>query len=105
MLTDAVLRNLTNLKLTNIVLFTFPEVFAKAHVELGSAINGPCKTFSDDFVGFPGIVTNKVFDLLIGGNLIQTTPFAAPCYSDFGNENAAECAEIASHWYNDSYIQ
>lgn len=106
-LTDAVLKNLTYLQLTNTVLFAFPEAFDKDDLdaELIEAITGPCKTFSDDFVGFPGTITNKVFDLLLGGGLIQTTPFAAPCYTDFGNENAAECAQINTNWYNDSYVQ
>ena len=104
-LTDKVLKNLTDLQLTNMILFAFPEAFEEADIALKQEVKGPCKTFTDDFVGFPGRVTNTVFSLLLGGSLIQTKPFAAPCYSDFENENAAECAEISSNWYNDSYVQ
>ncbi|RYP30825.1 hypothetical protein DL767_006038 [Monosporascus sp. MG133] len=102
--TDAVLKNLTDLQLTNIVLFAFPDVFAKADVKLGSAINSTCKTFSDDFVGFPGSITSRVFNLLLGGGLIRTTPFASPCFSDFGNQDADKCAHISANWHNDSYM-
>ncbi|RYP42170.1 hypothetical protein DL768_010392 [Monosporascus sp. mg162] len=102
--TDAVLKNLTDLQLTNTILFAFPDVFAKADVELRPAINSTCKTFSDDFVGFPGSVTRRVFNLLLGGGLIQTTPFASPCFSDFGNQDADKCAHISTNWHNDSYM-
>ena len=93
------------MQLTNIILFAFPDAFEEADIALKRELGGPCKTFTDDFVGFPGRVTNAVFNLLLGGSLIQTKPFAAPCYSDFDNENVAECAEISSNWYNDSYVQ
>ncbi|KAI2617831.1 FAD-binding domain-containing protein [Hypoxylon sp. NC1633] len=99
-LTDAVLANLTDLGLTNIILFGFADP-ATARNE---SIIGPCKTLPGEFVVFPGQITNRVFDLLLGGSLIQTKPFASPCYSDYGNQDAARCNEITSHWSDDSYI-
>ncbi|KAI1649061.1 FAD-binding domain-containing protein [Daldinia loculata] len=99
-LTDAVLANLTNLGLTNIVLFGFADPATAPN----QSIIGPCKTFPGEFVVFPGRITNRVFDLLLGGSLIQTKPFASPCYSDYGNQDAAKCAEITSHWSDNSYI-
>ncbi|KAI1766950.1 FAD-binding domain-containing protein [Hypoxylon sp. FL1150] len=98
--TDAVLANLTNLGLTNIVLFSFADPATAAN----ESIIGPCKTFPGDAVVFPGVITNRVFDLLLGGSLIQTKPLASPCYSDYGNQDAARCSELTSHWSDDSFI-
>lgn len=99
--TDAVLANLTDLGLTNIVLFGFGDPATAPN----QSIIGPCKTFPGEFVVFPGDITNRVFNLLLGGSLIKTKPLASPCYSDYGNQNAAKCAEITSRWSDDSYIQ
>ncbi|KAI0379035.1 FAD-binding domain-containing protein [Hypomontagnella monticulosa] len=99
-LTDAVLANLTNLGLTNIVLFGFGDPATAPN----QSIIGPCKTFPGEFVVFPGDITNRVFNLLLGGSLIKTKPLASPCYGDYGNQDAAKCAEITSHWSDDSYI-
>ncbi|KAI1208625.1 FAD-binding domain-containing protein [Annulohypoxylon truncatum] len=99
-LTDAVLANLTDLGLTNITLFGFADPSTAANQ---SAI-GTCKTFPGELVVFPGQITDRVFDLLLGGSLIQTKPLASPCYSDYGNQDAAKCDEITAHWSDDSYI-
>lgn len=100
-LTDAVLANLTDLGLTNIVLFGFADPLTAGN----ASIIGPCKVFPADPDVFPSHITERVFDLLLGGSLIQTKPFASPCYGDYGNEDAARCAEITSHWSDDSFIQ
>ncbi|KAI1388030.1 FAD-binding domain-containing protein [Hypoxylon trugodes] len=99
-LTDVVLANLTDLGLTNIVLFGFADPSTAAN----ESIIGPCKTFPGEFVVFPGDITNRVFNLLLGGSLIQTKPLASPCYSDYGNQDKAKCDEITSHWSDDPYI-
>ncbi|KAI5861383.1 FAD-binding domain-containing protein [Durotheca rogersii] len=99
-LTDDVLKNLTGLGLTNILLFGFADPATAAN----QSTIGPCKTFPDEFVAYPGLVTKRVFDLLLGGSLIQTTPLASPCYSDYGNQDAAKCREITSRWSDSSYI-
>ncbi|KAI1175905.1 FAD binding domain-containing protein [Nemania sp. FL0916] len=97
-LTHDVLANLTNLSLTNSDLFLFPDPNAP--------IRQPenCKNFPGDSVLFPGTVTNAVFDLLLGGSLIHTKPFASPCFSDYNDQNTEKCAEITRNWFNDSYI-
>ncbi|KAI1272075.1 FAD binding domain-containing protein [Xylaria sp. FL0933] len=97
-LTHEILANLTNLSLTNSVLFNFPDP--------GAPITPPedCKNFPGDSVKFPGSVTLTVFNLLLGGSLIHTKPLASPCFSDFDNKDSAKCAEITSNWFNDSYI-
>ncbi|KAI0155193.1 FAD binding domain-containing protein [Xylariaceae sp. FL1272] len=96
-LTPAVLANLTRLSLTNVVLFDFPN--PKAPVKS----NWTCKTFPGDVL-FPGTVTNAVFNLLLGGSLIQTIPFAAPCFDDYGVQDPAKCSFINNNWFNNSYI-
>ncbi|KAI0102989.1 FAD binding domain-containing protein [Nemania sp. FL0031] len=97
-LTHDVLANLTNMSLTNSGLFAFPDPNAP--------IKAPedCKNFPGDSVKFPGSITTTVFDLLLGGSLIRTTPFASPCFSDYKNQDTAKCAEITRDWFNDSYI-
>ncbi|GAW26102.1 putative FAD binding domain-containing protein [Rosellinia necatrix] len=97
-LTHDVLANLTNMSLTNSGLFAFPNLTAP--------IRSPesCKNFPGDSVMFPGTITTAVFDLLLGGSLIRTKPFASPCFPDYKNQDSAKCAEITRNWFNDSYI-
>jgi len=94
-----VLTNLTNLSLTNSGLFSFPDTTKPTRAA------EDCKNFPGDSVKFPGTITTTVFNLLLGGSLIKTKPFASPCFADFQNEDVAKCAEITSNWFNDSYIQ
>ncbi|KAI1770391.1 FAD-binding domain-containing protein [Hypoxylon cercidicola] len=98
--TDAVLANLTELGLTDIALFGFADPAAAAN----ESNIGPCKTFPGEAVVFPGDITDRVFDLLLGGSLIQTKPYASPCYSDYGNQDAAKCDQLTSHWSDDSFL-
>ncbi|KAH9907321.1 FAD binding domain-containing protein [Xylariomycetidae sp. FL2044] len=99
-LTDKVLANLTDLGLTNIVLFGFGDLASVAN----ESIIGPCKTFPGEFVVFPGQITSRVFDLLLGGRLLDTTPLSSPCYSNYGNADASKCDDITSKWSSDSMI-
>lgn len=98
-LTQDVLANLTKLSLTNSVLFKFPDPNAPIRTP------EDCKNFPGDSAMFPGTVTTTVFNLLLGGSLIHTKPFASPCFPDFQNQDSAKCAEITSNWFNNSYIQ
>ncbi|KAI3320206.1 FAD binding domain-containing protein [Xylariaceae sp. AK1471] len=97
-LTQDVLTNLTNLSLTNSGLFSFPDLTTPIRP------SEDCKNFPGDSVMFPGTVTTTVFNLLLGGSLIRTKPFASPCFADYQNQDAAKCAEITTNWFNDSYI-
>ncbi|KAB5532765.1 FAD binding domain-containing protein [Coniochaeta sp. 2T2.1] len=98
-LTDDVLANLTSLQLSNISLFGFDAP------ETGNAKRAfsKCKTYPGDFL-WPIDLVWTVFDLLTGGALIKTKPFASPCYNNFGNYNAAKCANIDANWSNNSYL-
>ncbi|KAI1309297.1 FAD binding domain-containing protein [Xylaria venustula] len=97
-LTRDVIANLTSLKLTNAVLFSFPDPAAPINS------SEDCKNFPGDSVKFPGTITTTVLNLLLGGSLIHTKPFASPCFPDFNNQDSAKCAEITENWFNDSYI-
>ncbi|KAI1084178.1 FAD-binding domain-containing protein [Whalleya microplaca] len=99
-LTDSVIANLTDLALSNITLFTFlnesrPEVLDKR------IFFSKCKTSPGDYL-WPSTLTWKLFDLLLGGALIETVPYAAACYNVFGNYDLAKCNFITNNWINAS---
>ncbi|KAH9211451.1 FAD binding domain-containing protein [Leptodontidium sp. 2 PMI_412] len=98
-LTDAVIANLTDLELSNITLFSFED--SPANKLRKRTIFGKCKTYAGDFL-YPSTLVWKVFDVLLGGALIKTVPYAAPCYDDFGNFNKAKCDFLTSNWANGS---
>jgi hypothetical protein len=97
-LTDDVLFNLTDLGLTNISYFYYDEASSVQRRSLGR-----CKTYPGDLF-WPHKIAWQVFDLLVGGALIKTTPLASPCYDDFGNQDTAKCEAINSKW-TDSMMQ
>lgn len=99
-LTSAILSNLTELDLTNITYFDFDTGSAEAKRSL---LLPRCKTYPGDLL-WPLDIAWRVFDLLVGGALIKTTPIGAPCYDDFGSKDAAKCAVVADHW-EDSFFQ
>lgn len=100
-LTDDVLVNLTNLELSNITLFEFAD---DSNTGATKRAKSGCKTYPGDALWpTPGIW--KVFDLLLGGALIKTVPYASPCYNDFNNQDTAKCDLITANWANNSYMQ
>jgi hypothetical protein len=56
--------------------------------------SGACKAFPGD-KNYPKKLVWNVFDLLLGGALIKTTPVAAPCYRSSGVYDEAKCAGIS----------
>lgn len=92
-LTNQVLANLTALNLTGIENFDFGNA-SSAAARRGSA---ECKVLPGD-AAWPSNIIWTVFDLLLGGALIQAVPVAAPCYSNWPQYNANECANITSEW-------
>ncbi|KAK2766979.1 hypothetical protein FQN54_006296 [Arachnomyces sp. PD_36] len=90
-LTDAVLANLTELELSDVSLFQFPEVGdGNHHVP-------DCKVFPGD-QAWPSKSAWDVFNLLTGGALIQTVPIGAVCYENNEHYDAVKCDELLSHW-------
>ncbi|KAI1391408.1 FAD-binding domain-containing protein [Hypoxylon trugodes] len=100
-LTDAVLANLTNLQLSNVTLFSFPDNSTTTEALAKRTSLGGCKTYpTDPYWPFP--TTWALLNFLLGGALIQTVPYAASCYDSFGNYNATKCAFITNNWINAS---
>ncbi len=101
-LTDEVLANLTELQLSNISLFQFAGASGPSSLRYRSA--KACKTFPGDLL-WPSEGIWRVLDLLLGGALIKTIPYAAPCFDNFGVEDAAKCDFLSTNWSNGSYYQ
>jgi hypothetical protein len=89
------LTNLTALGLDNISLFDF----ASKTNPPNRPDPGECKVFPGD-PRWPEETIWGVFDLLSGGALIRDVPIASPCYSDWGDYNAAECEYVTDLWSN-----
>ncbi|KAK3935839.1 FAD binding domain-containing protein [Diplogelasinospora grovesii] len=103
-LTDAVLAKLTRLNLPDASLFAFSNISAPANAQKRHRIgSGSCKT-SPGNQNWPAKAIWDLFNVLLGDALIETVPFASPCYSDFSNADPAKCANITRNWSNDSYI-
>lgn len=86
-LTDDAIANLTKLQLSDIELFGFED----------SAIPAPeCKTASSDDL-YPDESTLNVLDLLTGGALIKTVPYASACYEG-DHYDADLCQFLLDNW-------
>ncbi|KAI8941278.1 hypothetical protein NX059_002508 [Plenodomus lindquistii] len=59
--------------------------------------NAACKTFPGDW-NYPLPIVWSLFDTLLGGALIKTTPVAAPCYKSSGVYDAAKCADVSARF-------
>lgn len=93
-LTDAVLANLTALKLTNASLFDFGGKDARRH---STNVTGTCKVFPGE-AGYPAPPAWTVLDLLTGGGLIKTVPIGAICYRNTTAYNAVKCQDMLANW-------
>lgn len=99
-LTDSVLANLTELNLSNISLFGFSDNATLSKRALPTS----CKVFPGDLL-WPIPVVWKIFNLLVGGALIETTPLAAPCYNDHPQvRNDAMCSYVTNNFVNNSFM-
>lgn len=56
-----------------------------------------CKLMPGGFLWPVGLVWD-IFDLLLGGRLIKTTPLAASCYTAWPEYNADTCATVTADW-------
>lgn len=61
--------------------------------------SGQCKAFPGDSK-YPKEWMWSIFDLLLGGALIKTTPIAAPCYANsaWSDYDEAKCADISARF-------
>ncbi|KAI1635311.1 FAD binding domain-containing protein [Biscogniauxia mediterranea] len=99
-LTDAVIANLTQLDLSNVTLFAFQNHSVMEDASKHS-IFGRCKTYPGDHL-WPSQSLWTLFNLLLGKALIETVPYAAPCYDDFNDYDQAKCDFITNNWANGS---
>ncbi|OTB06057.1 hypothetical protein M426DRAFT_72414 [Hypoxylon sp. CI-4A] len=101
-LTDAVLANLTDLEVSNITLFSFQNGTNSTEETLSKrTFFGRCKTYPGDFF-WPSEPVWNLFNILLGGALVETVPYAASCYDSFGDYNTSKCSFITNNWINAS---
>ncbi|KAL0943371.1 uncharacterized protein CTRU02_201257 [Colletotrichum truncatum] len=92
-LTDAVLANLTQLELTNVSLFAFPDTEG---IQKRTFPFSKCKTFPGDWL-YPNEAVWRVFNLLTGNALIKTVPLGAACYQG-EHYDADKCKFLIDNW-------
>jgi hypothetical protein len=80
-----------------LALFGFENSTSAANTRRLAQRSGKCKVFPGDW-NYPSSLVWNIFDLLLGGALIKTTPVAAPCYKDFGVYDEAKCADITARF-------
>ncbi len=105
-LTDSVLANLTDLNLTSIDMFTFGDsADANTAASTKCRRSTKCRVIPGNAL-YPISLVWDIFGLLLGpGALIKTVPLAAPCFSNWGVQDASKCSFITNNWSNDSYMQ
>lgn len=103
-LTDAVIANLTNFELSDISLFSFQNESTLNETLAKRAIPGFCKTYPSDPY-WPFSSTWQLFNILLGGGLIKTVPYASSCYDSFKDYNSTKCDFITNNWINASIYQ
>lgn len=85
---------------TSAALFAFDDPAVSTADRLKS---GTCKVFPGD-ANWPSKSVWSDFNKLLGGQLIETVPLAAPCYQNLGVLDAEKCAGIQKNWA-DPYLQ
>ncbi|RSL89929.1 hypothetical protein CEP51_000966 [Fusarium floridanum] len=93
-LTEDVLTNLTDLKLSNVSLFYFDEDSTSEKRAVGSSQK--CRALPGDAL-YPSSLVWKVFDILSGGALIKTVPLGSACY-DGEHYDATKCQFLLDYW-------
>jgi hypothetical protein len=80
-------------------LFGFENDDEATSVAKRAIKSGQCKAFPGDSK-YPKEILWSVFDRLLGGALIKTTPIAAPCYkkSPWNDYDEAKCADISARF-------
>ncbi|RYP48227.1 hypothetical protein DL768_005834 [Monosporascus sp. mg162] len=99
-LTPNVIANLTNYNLSDVQLFDFEN--ADGAVERRTFGRRSCKTYPGDSL-YPHRLIWGLFDILLGGALMEGTPPASACYSDWPQYNKAKCDDITAKWTTPQY--
>jgi hypothetical protein len=94
-LTDAVLEDVAASIQNESILSLF--TFASSNTTVSKRTGHSCKLMPGDFL-WPVTLIWDIFDLLLGGALIKTTPLAASCYPSWPEYNADTCDTITADW-------
>lgn len=97
-LTEAIISNFTQLSLTSIGLFDFESSNGTSQTTK-RATSSQCKTYPGDTL-YPDAIVWDVFNLLLGGALIQDVPLSSVCYETWDNYDSALCEYITEQWAN-----
>lgn len=76
-----------------------PTVFHFASNASSKRATSRCKTYADDSL-WPTEWVWQIFDVLLGGALLEVPPIASPCYTNWGNYDAATCQSISDGFTN-----
>jgi hypothetical protein len=80
-------------------LFGFGDSNETAAAAKREIKKGECKAFPGDS-NYPREFVWSIFDSLLGGALIKTTPVASPCYkeSQWNNYDEAKCEDVSARF-------
>jgi len=102
-LTDAVIANLSDYRLSTLGLFSFgSEDSSGTQSRRSLKPQAKCKTYPGD-VAWPSAPIWNLIDVLLGGALIKTIPEASPCYAEWGAYSASRCQSLTDTWGNASF--
>lgn len=94
-LTDGVLENvaaaINNESISSLFSFDSDSTASKRSTRA-------CKLLPGDAL-WPITFIWDIFDILLGGALIKSTPLAAVCYPEWPEYDAAKCASVTADWY------
>ncbi|KAK6592235.1 hypothetical protein QC760_008259 [Botrytis cinerea] len=94
-LTDGVLENvaaaINNESISSLFAFDSDSTASKRSARA-------CKLLPGDRL-WPITLIWDIFDILLGGALIKSSPLAAVCYPEWPEYDAAKCASITADWY------
>jgi hypothetical protein len=93
-LTEDVLTNLTDLKLSNVSLFYFDDDSNSEKRSVGSSQK--CRALPGDAL-YPSRIAWNVLDILSGGALIKTVPLGSACY-DGEHYDETKCQFLIDNW-------
>lgn len=103
-LTDDVVRRISSEKTTAEYASYFAFEDSPVSNATSPGATASCKSFPGD-PDWPSDIVWDAFDHLLGGALIPTIPFGAPCYdSEWGEKDETECANIIKNSTNANFL-
>lgn len=100
-LTDSAVSNLTaTVEDVDASIFAFGDAEDEA---LRKRALSSCKLHPDDSL-WPSKLVWNVFDLLLGGRLIEAVPLSAVCYPDWPQYDEDKCDIVTANWNDPAYL-